>query len=193
MSEETIALTGAGDEVRYREIPGYPGYRIGSDGSVWSCRRPFRPGYSDRWRRLKVSFRQDGYAVVGLRAVPGGRVRVLYVHRLLLEAFVGPCPKGKEACHDDGNPSNNTLANLRWDTRPANSADSARHGTLPRGSRKPNAKLREKDIPLIRQLRGHGFTYQKIADLFGVADSQIRSVMDGKTWKHTEELERRAS
>jgi hypothetical protein len=36
----------------YRPVPGFPGYVIGSDGSVWSSRQNgrFRQG---RWRRLR--------------------------------------------------------------------------------------------------------------------------------------------
>lgn len=51
------------------------------------------------------------------------------VHRLVLEAFVGPYPEGMECCHADGDPTNNHLDNLRWDTRSANSHDSVKHGS----------------------------------------------------------------
>lgn len=53
------------------------------------------------------------------------------VHRLVLEAFVGPCPPGMEGCHNNGDPTDNRLANLRWDTRRSNVLDSVRHGTHP--------------------------------------------------------------
>ena len=33
------------------------------------------------------------------------------VGRLVLEVFVGPCPPGMEACHNDGDPHNNWLDN----------------------------------------------------------------------------------
>lgn len=39
-----------------------------------------------------------------------------YVHRLVLEAFVGPAPSEHECDHIDRNPSNNKLENLRWVT-----------------------------------------------------------------------------
>lgn len=45
------------------------------------------------------------------------------VHRLVLEAFVGPCPDGMEACHGNDVPGDNRLENLRWDTKRANHAD----------------------------------------------------------------------
>lgn len=51
------------------------------------------------------------------------------VHSLVLEAFEGPRTPGLECCHYDGDPSNNKLSNLRWDTRSANSLDAVRHGT----------------------------------------------------------------
>ena len=46
-----------------------------------------------------------------------GKRNNLYVHRLVLITFVGPCPEGMECCHKDDNPLNNRLENLRWDTQ----------------------------------------------------------------------------
>lgn len=61
------------------------------------------------------------------------RVRVAgkdrYVHRLVLEAFVGPCPPGMETCHNNGDRFDNRLENLRWDTPSNNGRDKAKHGT----------------------------------------------------------------
>lgn len=51
------------------------------------------------------------------------------VCRLVLEAFVGWCPEGMEACHNNGRNTDNHLTNLRWDTHPENIRDSVRHGT----------------------------------------------------------------
>ena len=39
-----------------------------------------------------------------------------FVHRLVLEAFVGNCPEGMECDHIDRNRSNNRIENLRWIT-----------------------------------------------------------------------------
>lgn len=54
--------------------------------------------------------------------------KVCYVHRVVLTAFVGPCPDGMEGCHNNGNPTDNRLENLRWGTRSENSRDTVRHG-----------------------------------------------------------------
>ncbi|MDP7729539.1 HNH endonuclease [Mycobacterium sp. TY813] len=57
------------------------------------------------------------------------------MHHLVLEAFVGPRPPGLEGCHGNGDPADNSVANLRWDTRSANVFDSVRHGTHNHASR----------------------------------------------------------
>lgn len=72
---------------------------------------------------------------------PGGRPRVCLsknrkrhwklVYRLVLEAFRGPCPKGKEACHyPDRTVTNCRLKNLHWGTHEENSAQMVEHGRV---------------------------------------------------------------
>lgn len=58
-----------------------------------------------------------------------GRYAHALVHRLVAFAFIGPQPEGCEVCHNDGNPHNNAVSNLRWDTSSANKYDAVRHGT----------------------------------------------------------------
>jgi hypothetical protein len=113
-----------------------------------------------------------------------GPPHLALVHRLVLEAFVGPCPEGMEGCHNDGNRLNNDLSNLRWGTRSDNRDDARKHGTMSLGSRHPAAKLREEDIPAIRQLRDQGLFLWQIAERFGVSKSLIHLVLKGRNWKH---------
>lgn len=47
------------------------------------------------------------------------RMRVL-IHKLVMDAFVGPCPEGKEIHHKDLDPSNNVLDNLEYLTPSVN-------------------------------------------------------------------------
>lgn len=61
---------------------------------------------------------------------PGGQC-VLQLGRIVLLTLVGEPPAGTQCCHNDGDPSNNDLGNLRWDTPSANSADALRHGARP--------------------------------------------------------------
>ena len=52
-----------------------------------------------------------------------------YVHRLVLEAFVGPCPPGQQCRHLNGIPTDNRLENLAWGTPSEDNFDRIRHGT----------------------------------------------------------------
>lgn len=172
--------------VYFRDVPGFPGYRVGDDGSVWSRRRGNRWGvhYRGPWKRLKPK-RGDryGHLAVELRSDDGPHSR--YVHRLVLGAFVGPCPPGMECCHGNGNPRDNRLTNLRWDTPSANSADKKAHGTLQdaRGERNSRAKLSLADVFAIRSLAGK-LSSGKIGARFGVCGSTVRRIISGKDWTH---------
>lgn len=119
-----IKSTGS-PRARYATISRFFGYRFGANGSVWS-RRGRDGKLTKAWRRLATSPKKNGYRIVSL-PIEGVGKRTFNVHRLILEAFVGPCPEGMEACHNDGDRGNNRLNNLRWDTRSANMADRFRH------------------------------------------------------------------
>jgi len=170
-------------EVEYREIPGFPGYRVGNDGTVWtSLRRGSRPIPTDNWRLLKP-WKINGYLMVGLY-----RKRELkreLVHRLVLIAFVGECPEGQEACHDpDPDRGNCRLSNLRWDTRKANHADRVDHGTVLRGIDHPKSRLTSAQVLQIRERHALGDGYRKIAVEFGIDHSNVALIVKRKTWKH---------
>jgi hypothetical protein len=171
--------------VEYRDIPGFPGYRVGDDGSIWS-RWDWRQ-HRGRWHELRDGDHKSGYRSVAL-SLNKTLVR-RRVHRLVLEAFVGSCPPGMECCHNDGNPRNNRLDNLRWDTRSSNVRDQIRHGThFPLshhyGSRNNSAKLTEDDIPKIRELIAEGLSNSKIGRRFNVHETTISQIRLRKTWIH---------
>lgn len=172
--------------VRFRPVAHLGGYAVGDDGSVWSLHtrdgtRP--PG----WHRVSVYRRPYGarYCVVCLRA-DGGRGKVVcrYVHRLVLEAFVGPCPAGAQALHTDGDTANNRLPNLRWGSASENAEDKRRHGRMPLGTRHGNAKLTEDAVRAIRRLGAEGHTQRAIGARFGVGQTVISSIIRGETWAH---------
>jgi len=73
--------------------------------------------------------RTDRYGYYHYSLSVEGRVTFHTGHSLVSLAFFGPRPKGTEICHGDGNPQNNSIANLRYDTHSANMLDSIKHGT----------------------------------------------------------------
>jgi hypothetical protein len=106
------------DTERWLPVVGFEGlYEVSDLGRVKSHRRGapriLRPGPSN----------------YGHLSVVLGRGNTRMVHRLVLEAFAGPCPRGHESLHGDGGPTDNKLSNLRWGTRTENIRDAVRHGT----------------------------------------------------------------
>lgn len=119
-------------------------YEVSSLGRVRSLPRPKghagRPGGAI----LKPGVQTNGYLIVTL-ARPGKRL-TRTVHRLVLETFVGPRPKGEETRHLDGNKLNNRLSNLTYGDHKSNMEDVARHGTH-RNTRKTHCDSGHKFTP----------------------------------------------
>lgn len=90
----------------WRAVPGYEGlYEVSDFGRI----RNLRTG-----RILANTPTKKGYCSVAL-FFDGTRTRH-YVHRIVLVAFVGPCPVGMETNHKDRAKANNRLSNLEYIT-----------------------------------------------------------------------------
>lgn len=47
---------------------------------------------------------------------------------MVAESFMGTRPESMNVCHNNGDPTDNRLANLRYDTQSENRRDTVRHG-----------------------------------------------------------------
>lgn len=116
---------------RWLPVVGYEGlYEVSSLGRVRSLDRVTEGKCRKRVAGVILSqavTAGTGYLGVGLWR--GGRQERWNVHRLVSEAFLGPRPEGMDTCHYDGDKSNNSASNLRYDTRGNNLLDSVRHKT----------------------------------------------------------------
>ena len=152
------------NEEIWKDIPGYEGkYQVSSLGRVKSLDRYIRCGTGGRGMRrmkgriLRPGPRSDGHMSVVLGHGESGS----QVHQLVMLAFIGPCPKGMEVCHNNGNPADNRLENLRYDTRTNNILDKYRQGGAHR-------KLTVKDGEMTIHI---SLVSKKIVNLFpGLAD-----------------------
>src|ERR1700733_11603441 len=136
--------------MKTKPIPKYGGfYKVSDTGRVWTCRVPGRrKDKKGPWREMTLSPHiRSGHLLVGL--VYGDQPKTRYVHQLVLEAFVGPCPEGMECRHfPDRNPANNNLENLQWATYQTNQIDRTKHGTSNRGERCAASKLIKNQVLL---------------------------------------------
>lgn len=121
----------------WRDVFGFEGYyQVSSLGNVQSLPRVVR-GWNGfqvcHHRRKGVAIKPGPIGKCGHLAVyltKEGVRATKYVHRLVLEAFVGPCPDGKEACHfPNRDVTDNRVINLRWGTHQDNMGDKVAHGT----------------------------------------------------------------
>ena len=123
----------------WKDVVGHEGkYKISNQGRVKSLTRIRIAGRGGAQRlpeiiRVQNTLPLGGYKFLALH--DGKRSKSHRVHRLVLEAFIGPCPKGMECRHLDGNGSNNRLENLKWGTIEENWEDKRRHGTAPIGEK----------------------------------------------------------
>jgi hypothetical protein len=170
--------------VKYKPIPNFPGYCVSNTGEVWSRRISSKGGMRNEWCRLVSGEAGPDYPRVCLHSETGA-IKVT-VHTLVLLAFVGPRPIGMEVCHNDGNPKNNELSNLRWDTHKANQQDMSRHGRTGKnkGSRNGNAKLSEEDVLEIHRMLSEGASRKDVAWYYGVCVATIGYIASRHVWSH---------
>ena len=179
----------------WKPVVGFKGfYEVSSMGRVRSVDRVVRCGKAkangtrdDRrfiGRILRQSEYHAGHKKVGLYRA--GTEKTRRVHRLVMAAFVGPCPLGKEVAHEDGDPANNNLSNLSYKTHAENQRDMRSHGPMPRGERNGHAVLTANDVRDIRARAAAGpyGIKAELAEEFGVARSTISAVVTRRNWKH---------
>ena len=182
---------------QWRDIPGHPGYQVSDHGRVRSVDRTVT--YSDgQVRRYKGKIlrtplsKMGGYPHVNLWN--RGESQVRYVHSLVAETFIGPRPEGTEVCHNDGNPTNNHVANLRFGTQSENTLDRVAHGThheavkthCPRGHElfaeniPPSiAKLGRRTCLACARARSRVYHYPELKPQFeAIADSYYQTILE---------------
>jgi len=174
----------------WRPVPGYEGhYEVSDLGRVQSLpRRCVAPWGGTRLvpgKLLSQSAVTGGYRAVCLSK--DGRYKTRMVHQLVLFAFVGPRPgKGREydSCHNDGDKANNQLANLRWDTKKANSQDRCAHGTMFQGETHPATSLLDEQVTRLRQRHAAGEHIRHLAAEVGMSYSGMSKVIRGESFSH---------
>ena len=177
--------------MQWGNVIGYEGkYEVSDSGRVrslicggrWGQRTRSSPFY------MKPKIIRGGYLYVGLR-FPGEKQVWKHVGVLVLESFRGLAPKGTECSHLNGDPRDNRILNLVWETRSQNAIRRQEHGTqyAPKGELSATAKLTESEVEEIRVLGRSGLVSQaRIGDRYGVSQTQVGRIIRGERWAHSQ-------
>ncbi len=171
-------------EENWRDISGYEGvYSVSDMGRIK--------------RITKTNVYKAGKILCSIRASAGkkrshmrvdlyrdGKGKLLSVHVLVLEAFVGPRPGGMVCRHLNGDPEDNRLINLTWGTGSENQQDRVLHGTDSRGENSVCSKLKEGQVLEIVSDLNKGVKLKDVAQKFGVSCGAIAMIRMKRTWGH---------
>lgn len=129
---------------------------------------------------LAPSFDTFGYPMVKLKLMSEERIELHRIHSLVMETFIGPRPDKCVVAHNDGNPKNPQLANLRYDTVAGNVADKKAHGTHTCGETHSRAKLTQEEVDEIRSITG--IPQSQIAARYGITQPHVSALRTGRRW-----------
>lgn len=145
----------------FRPWPADPRFMVGDGGTVLGVQgQPIG------------SQMAQGYTVVAYRDASGRR-RSTVTSSMVCETFHGERPAGHQAAHNNGDPSDNRVGNLRWATRADNMGDRLRHGT--NGIRLTAEQVTE--------IRASTDSRNDLAMRYDVTPGTISHVRTGRTWR----------
>lgn len=180
----TVDFTGT-----WKHVPENTQYIALDDGRVWSVKRK---------KFLALSKHMSGYQLV-CRMTFNGHHRLRTLHEIIAHTFLGPKPEGMEVNHINSIKTDNRVHNLEYVTRAQNMQKAWDAGlmenvkTIPRpfGSEHYNSILTESDIPNILEMKNNKVKYKKIAEIYNVAPTTIRSIFTGRCWSHITGFEKK--
>lgn len=142
------------------------------------------------WSKIKFGDLNECWEWQANRSAKGyGKFKVdgekKLAHRFLFIQLNGAMPSNILACHSCDNPTCCNPNHLFAGTYKDNIQDMIRkgRGTYRSGSQHPLAKLKEIDIPVIRERLRNGELKSSIAKTYGITVTPLRQIELGITWK----------
>lgn len=167
---------------KWKKVKNYP-YKVSNCGRV--KRNKIGGNNTHIGKILKPGI--DGWGYLQVNLCKNGKYRTIKIHKLVAQAFLGPCPKDKEVNHKDGNKQNPHIDNLEYITGSDNMKHAYRLGLQKskKGQDNPSAKLKKKDVLEIRKLyETEKYFQRELAMRFNVTILSISRIINNKTWSH---------
>ena len=163
---------------------GYPHYEVSNNGRVRSFRNRQGSGL-DSIPHLLTPRLQKHVRYLTVSMVNAARQKkTVTVHRLVIEAFHGPCPEGLQCAHLDGNNVNNHSENLSWCSSKENHHQRIEHGKTGIGEKNGRAKLSKIEVIEMHERRLEGETLEALGQKYGVQKAAVWKIVHGHSWKH---------
>jgi hypothetical protein len=129
--------------------------------------------------RFLAQYDRGGYMTVRFGINKKKFIRL--VSRLVLSAFTGEPRANEFACHNDSNPTNNCITNLRWDTQTGNMKDRTDRKLYKRGEDHHAATV---PVELVDRLQAGLISPSEAAREYGFRYGHLWKIATGKCWKH---------
>ena len=166
------------DEV-WMDIPGFEDcYQVSNIGRVRSKNRTVRHNFGG-YKKVSGKIKKQLLTTNNRKQVhlyKNGKRTICSVHRLVLLAFVGECPKGMEVRHLNSIPTDNRLCNLAYGTHSENVIDIANLGRLARQKLNPSIVIE------IRERVKRGERVKDLAAEYGVGTKAITNIKHYHTY-----------
>lgn len=150
-------------------IKDFPEYYITDTGNVFSRQTSRNP--DGRIKKLKLTKTKNGYLRVCLSDA-NHKKHILFIHRLVAQAFI-PNPENKPCVnHIDGNKENNCISNLEWCSYSENNVHAYR--VLGKKPNCPNTNRVGKDSTraiIVQQIKDG----KVIAEFYGVREASRKT------------------
>lgn len=169
----------------WAEIEGFPFHRVTIDGRIQTkyLRNKFGVVGPD-WYDKALSLDRRGYPKVVFSLK--NKSHSNSVHRYVAMTFVENNQSKREVNHIDGNKENNHYTNLEWVTSKENVSHAFKNNLRAcfKGSKNGISKLKEEQIPYIRNLIDSGMSNAEIGRLYGVRRETIFKIKYKISWTH---------
>ena len=170
---------------KWLPVRGFEGaYEVSNRGRVRSLTRQVLTSHGQvrtyKGRLKTPTLRNCGRLVVSLPVNNTARTHLVSV--LVAEAFLGPRPENMLVCHNNGDPTDNRVENLRYDTYSENMHDKKKHGT--------DRNFNKTHCPRNHPLSGNNLVPSKLKR--GARECLACARAQSRIWRHPELKDSRA-
>jgi hypothetical protein len=168
----------------WKPVLGYEGiYEASSEGRI----RRLAPAKGAHVGRILKPQIHGRYGYTHICLCREGTVKMTLTHRVIAEAFLGPCPEGLTVNHKNRKGGDNRACNLEYLTLKENNQHACANGRpVQHGAALSRNGWVDDDIREMRRRVTAGESRVKVAADYGTSHAQVSRICARLSWKHVE-------